>query len=84
MANSIPFAEIWRGEFLECVHEGDAVVCDAKGEIVHAWGDPEKVILPRSSCKIIQALPLVRPHEAVQHPSFEYPHLEIQVYEPGA
>ena len=27
--------------------------------IVAAWGDPEAVILPRSSCKMLQALPLV-------------------------
>jgi L-asparaginase II len=44
---------------LECVHRGTAVVCTASGEVVEAWGDPERVILPRSSCKIIQALPLV-------------------------
>lgn len=52
-------AEVWRGAFLECVHEGDAVVCNAAGDIIHAWGDPQKVFLPRSSCKMIQALPLI-------------------------
>lgn len=52
-------AEVWRGEFLECVHVGHAVVCDASGNIVQAWGDPDAVILPRSSCKMIQALPLI-------------------------
>lgn len=52
-------AEIWRGEFLECVHRGTAVVATAKGEVVEAWGDPGRVVLPRSACKIIQALPLV-------------------------
>jgi L-asparaginase II len=26
---------------------------------VQAWGDPERIIFPRSSCKMIQALPLV-------------------------
>jgi L-asparaginase II len=52
-------AEVWRGEFLECVHRGAAVVATASGEIVEAWGDPARVILPRSSCKIIQALPLI-------------------------
>lgn len=53
------FAEIWRGDFLECVHRGHAVICDETGQIVQAWGDPDEVILPRSSCKIIQALPLM-------------------------
>ncbi|MBM9593474.1 asparaginase [Rhodobacteraceae bacterium MCCB 386] len=52
-------AEVWRGDFLECVHLGHAVIADASGGIVRSWGDPEAVILPRSSCKMIQALPLV-------------------------
>ncbi len=59
MNNPIAMAEVWRGEFLECVHVGHAVVCDASGNIVQAWGDPDSVILPRSSCKMIQALPLI-------------------------
>ncbi len=52
-------AKIWRGDFLECVHRGHAVVVNAKGEVVEGWGDPSKVILPRSSSKMLQALPLV-------------------------
>lgn len=51
--------EIWRGGFLESRHMGHAVICDAGGEIVESWGDPGRVILPRSSCKMIQSLPLV-------------------------
>lgn len=58
-AQAVPFAEIWRGEFLESIHMGHAVICDASGEIVQAWGDPELVVLPRSSSKMIQALPLI-------------------------
>jgi len=52
-------AEVWRGPLLECVHRGTAVVATPGGEVVEAWGDPARVILPRSACKIIQALPLV-------------------------
>jgi L-asparaginase II len=52
-------AEVWRGEMLDCVHRGTAVVATASGEVVEAWGDPGRVILPRSSYKMIQALPLV-------------------------
>jgi L-asparaginase II len=52
-------AEIWRGPFLESVHLGHAVVCDGRGEIVAAWGDPDRLVLPRSSSKMIQALPLI-------------------------
>ena len=59
MTQPAPFAEIWRGPFLESVHSGHAVICDDSGQIVQAWGDPDKVILPRSSAKMIQALPLI-------------------------
>ena len=52
-------AEVWRGDILESVHLGHAVVCDTSGNIVQAWGDPDQVILPRSSCKMVQALPLI-------------------------
>lgn len=60
MTAPAPFAEIWRGPFLESVHSGHAVICDSSGQIVEAWGDPTTVVLPRSSSKMIQALPLVR------------------------
>jgi L-asparaginase II len=59
MVNPAPFAEIWRGPFLESVHSGHAVICDDSGQIVEAWGNPEGVILPRSSSKMLQALPLI-------------------------
>ena len=52
-------AEIWRGPILECVHRGTAVVCRPDGEVVASWGNPERKILPRSACKMLQALPLV-------------------------
>lgn len=51
--------EIWRGAFLESTHDGHAVICDASGAVVQVWGDPTTMILPRSSCKMIQALPLI-------------------------
>ncbi|RYH10928.1 asparaginase [Tropicimonas sp. IMCC6043] len=57
---SVEMVEIWRGGFRESVHRGHAVVCDASGAIVASWGDPDKVFLPRSSSKMIQALPLVQ------------------------
>ena len=59
MANPVNLVEIWRNDLLESLHQGHAVVCDAQGEIVQAWGDPSAVIFPRSSCKMIQALPLL-------------------------
>jgi L-asparaginase II len=51
--------EIWRGDLLESQHLGHAVVCDSSGNVLEAWGDDEKVIYPRSSCKMLQALPLI-------------------------
>lgn len=67
MSNSVALAEVWRGPFMESVHRGHAVVCDDSGQIVHAWGDPQTVILPRSSAKMIQALPLIESGAADAH-----------------
>lgn len=57
-ANPI-LAEIWRGDILESVHRGTAAICTAGGALVAAWGDPGRIILPRSACKMVQALPLI-------------------------
>lgn len=59
MEKPVDLVEVWRGELLESVHQGHAVVCDEAGQVVHAWGDPSATIFPRSSCKMIQALPLL-------------------------
>ncbi|THH35350.1 asparaginase [Aliishimia ponticola] len=59
MQAGIPLVELWRGPFAESVHTGHAVICDAQGDIVEAWGDPTQVVLPRSSAKMLQALPLI-------------------------
>ncbi|MBW4706933.1 asparaginase [Roseobacter sp. YSTF-M11] len=59
MTQAAPMVEIWRGDFLESTHSGHAVICDATGQIVDAWGDPDAIVLPRSSAKMIQALPLI-------------------------
>lgn len=56
---AVPMVELWRGGRLESQHAGHAVICDANGGIVEAWGDPQAVIYPRSAFKMIQALPLV-------------------------
>lgn len=52
--------EVWRGDILECVHQGHAVVLGPDGQVEASWGDADLVTLPRSSCKMVQALPLVR------------------------
>ena len=56
--SAVEMIELWRGGLLEGVHRGHAVVHDGR-DVVAAWGDPGKVIYPRSSCKMIQALPLL-------------------------
>ncbi len=58
MSGPTDLVEVWRGPILESLHTGHAVVCRPGGGIVEAWGDPQTVILPRSSCKMLQALPL--------------------------
>ncbi len=58
MTDPHPLADLWRGGLLESSHRGHVVICDAKG-VAEAWGNPDAVIFPRSSCKMIQALPLI-------------------------
>ena len=53
------FVEVRRGDILESVHRGIAAICTPAGEVVRSWGDASRTILPRSACKMLQALPLV-------------------------
>ena len=66
-AGAETLVETVRGEFVESVHRGHAVVMDAGGRIVASWGDPAALIYPRSSCKMIQALPLIESGAAAAH-----------------
>lgn len=59
MGSSEIVAEVWRGQFLECVHRGHIAICNTQGDLLASWGDSAAIILPRSSCKMLQALPLV-------------------------
>jgi L-asparaginase II len=59
MDKAVPLVEVSRGPILESRHFGHAVVANDRGEIIAAWGDPSKVVLPRSSAKMLQALPLL-------------------------
>ena len=56
---AVPLIGLWRGQILESLHMGHAVVMGADGQIVESWGRPDAVIYPRSSCKMVQALPLL-------------------------
>jgi len=59
MTSAVAMVELWRGGLLESTHRGHAVICNGDGEVIEAWGNPAQIIFPRSSCKIIQALPLM-------------------------
>lgn len=59
MTDAQILVEVIRGPVAESRHRGHAVVYHATAGIITAWGDPDQVILPRSSCKMIQALPLI-------------------------
>lgn len=59
MNDAVNLVELWRGGRLESVHQGHVVIANATGETVEAWGNPDHVTYPRSSAKIIQALPMV-------------------------
>lgn len=52
-------AEVSRGSLVESIHQVDAIVVTADGDIVAAWGDVEREIFARSSAKPLQALPLI-------------------------
>lgn len=55
---AVPMIELWRNGMLESSHAGHAVIF-GPGGIEAAWGDPAAAIFPRSSCKMLQALPLL-------------------------
>ena len=55
---SAEMIELRRGDMRESLHRGHAIICDAHG-VVEAWGKPSQIVFPRSSCKMIQALPLI-------------------------
>ncbi|MEO0939556.1 MAG: asparaginase [Pseudomonadota bacterium] len=50
--------ELWRGPLLESVHRGHAVIW-GPGGLERSWGNPEEIVFPRSSAKMVQALPLI-------------------------
>jgi len=51
--------EATRGRLVESRHLVDAVVIEAGGRIVEAWGEVDRPVYPRSACKPLQALPLL-------------------------
>jgi L-asparaginase II len=58
MSNPVT-VEVTRGLLVESRHRGAVAVVDGDGKLVLSLGDIEAAIFPRSSCKAMQALPLV-------------------------
>src|ERR1700689_277913 len=56
--------EVTRGTMIESRHRGAAVVADANGGVVMAWGDVEAPVYARSAAKPLQALARVEPGAA--------------------
>jgi L-asparaginase II len=52
--------EVTRGGRTESAHTVDAAIVDTSGSVVEGWGDIDRMVMPRSAIKPIQALPLVR------------------------
>jgi L-asparaginase II len=51
--------EAVRADFVERRHRGSVAVCDPSGDVVAACGEIDRHFLPRSSVKLLQALPMV-------------------------
>jgi len=49
-----------RSGFVENIYRGTAVILDANGNVIQAWGDPDKIIYPRSSNKPMQVTGMLR------------------------
>jgi len=52
--------EVVRGELVESIHRGSALVLGADGRTVAVAGDPDAVTFPRSAAKPIQAIAMLR------------------------
>lgn len=59
--------ELWRGDLLESHHLGHVVICDGAGQVLQSWGNPDAQVYPRSSAKMIQALPLITSGAAAKY-----------------
>lgn len=58
MSNPV-LVEVTRGDVVESRHRGLVVVVDGDGKVLFSAGDAETPVFPRSSCKAMQALPLM-------------------------
>ncbi len=68
--------EVLRGELVESSHFGHVVISDNRGNLRACWGNPDEIIFPRSSCKMLQALPLLESGSA-DHYNLDSRHLAL-------
>ena len=57
--NFVPMIEIVRGAHVESTHFGAAIIFGPNNKLVEKWGNTDTLIYPRSSVKMIQALPVI-------------------------
>ncbi|MEZ5534301.1 MAG: asparaginase [Thiolinea sp.] len=50
---------VWRGDTIESQHRGSAIVVNTSGDTLFEVGDTTSLVFPRSSLKLIQALPVL-------------------------
>ena len=58
--DTVKMVEVTRGDFIESVHHGTAVLIDSAGKILKEWGNSDILIYPRSALKPIQSLNLYK------------------------
>lgn len=71
-----PLVEVTRGDVVERIHYGHAVVLNKNREIALSLGDPQKFTYMRSCAKPVQAIPLIR-SGALEHFGFTQKELAI-------
>lgn len=60
MASKQPLVvEVLRGSVVESIHQVMVVVTNEIGSVINYWGNPQFLTVPRSSIKMLQALPLI-------------------------
>lgn len=60
MGSRNPFnVEVLRGAVVESVHQVMAIVVDENRRVMNSWGNINFLTMPRSSIKMLQALPLI-------------------------
>lgn len=59
MTSNPIFVENIRGDTVENLHRGAAIVMNYRGETIASWGDVDRPVFARSSIKYLQSIPLI-------------------------